>query len=216
MVEDSAETREHEEDKNDQDEAKAPIKYTYLGSEDCPVTPEMDDIEFSMSYRIPKIENLEQCTELKVSLLTCVTWLPCTAFGPAQEPNKENRRSWQEPSALRPRTLRQQDLSHRKPGPLNQFGVPGPLLQQNKRGARHQHAFQLAQTLPLLKQNQKDWKPLKLERARGLGCRRQQDSTYRERGTPDHLDPVLRCQEQTRESWGPRVADRPDPRGVSS
>ena len=65
VVEDSAETRELEEDKKDQEEASQPIKYTILGSEDCPVKDDEDDIEFSMSFRIPKIENLEKCTQLK-------------------------------------------------------------------------------------------------------------------------------------------------------
>ena len=61
-----AEGREREEDKNDAEETKAAITYTYLGSSDCPITSDMEEIEFSMSYRIPKIENLENCTQLKV------------------------------------------------------------------------------------------------------------------------------------------------------
>jgi hypothetical protein len=32
-----ADQREMEEDKRDNDEVKQPIKYTYLGSEDCPI-----------------------------------------------------------------------------------------------------------------------------------------------------------------------------------
>ena len=61
-----AEGREKEEDKNDAEESKAPIAFTYLGSSDCPVSSDLEEIEFSMSYRIPKIENLENCTQLKV------------------------------------------------------------------------------------------------------------------------------------------------------
>lgn len=58
---------EIEEDKNDAKEADEPIKYTRLGTEDCPVDPADEEIEFSMGFRIPAIENLENCVELKVS-----------------------------------------------------------------------------------------------------------------------------------------------------
>lgn len=59
-----------EEDKNDKEEESAPIKFTFLGSQDCPVQGDEEEIEYSMSFRIPKIENLEKCTQLKVSLYT--------------------------------------------------------------------------------------------------------------------------------------------------
>ena len=37
-----------------------------MGSEDCPISEDMEDIEYSMSYRIPKIEALEKCVNLVV------------------------------------------------------------------------------------------------------------------------------------------------------
>lgn len=66
---DDAESRELEEDKLDNEEPKVPIQYTILGSEDCPFNVNDEEIEFSMSFRIPKIENLEQCLKLKVRYL---------------------------------------------------------------------------------------------------------------------------------------------------
>jgi hypothetical protein len=33
-----------------------------MGSEECPITGEEEQIEFSMMFRIPKIEGLERCT----------------------------------------------------------------------------------------------------------------------------------------------------------
>ena len=50
-----ADQREAEEDKNDAKEADQPIKYTVLGGPDCPVHTDDEDIEYSMSFRIPKI-----------------------------------------------------------------------------------------------------------------------------------------------------------------
>jgi hypothetical protein len=43
----------------DEETSKQPIQYTLLGSLDCPVSPDMEEVEFSMSFRIPKIEALE-------------------------------------------------------------------------------------------------------------------------------------------------------------
>ena len=61
------EANDFAQDAEDAKELNAPIKYTILGSEDCPVDPTEDSIDFAMSYRIPKIEGLEQCTQLTVS-----------------------------------------------------------------------------------------------------------------------------------------------------
>lgn len=58
---DQADKRQDEEDAK---EDAAPIKFTPLGSEQCPVDPEADSIEYSMLFRIPKIENLEKCTKM--------------------------------------------------------------------------------------------------------------------------------------------------------
>jgi hypothetical protein len=35
------------------------INYNYLGSEECPIDPTADEIEYSMIYRIGRIEKLE-------------------------------------------------------------------------------------------------------------------------------------------------------------
>ena len=62
VPEDNDDERDAAKDAEDAKEESQPIKYTILGSEDCPVDPEDEQIEFAMSYRIPKIEGLEQCT----------------------------------------------------------------------------------------------------------------------------------------------------------
>lgn len=58
-VKDQREAREEEEN-------KTLINYNYLGSSECPVDPEAEEIEYSMIYRIPKIENLQDCRNLIV------------------------------------------------------------------------------------------------------------------------------------------------------
>lgn len=58
---------ERREDEDEEKAAKDPITYTHLGSEECPTDADMEEIEYSMIYRIPKIENLEKCTKLTVS-----------------------------------------------------------------------------------------------------------------------------------------------------
>lgn len=58
-VKDQREAREEEENKN-------LVNYNYLGSAECPVDVEAEEIEYSMIYRIPKIENLEECRNLLV------------------------------------------------------------------------------------------------------------------------------------------------------
>ena len=60
-----AEAREHREDQEDAEAEKAPITYTPLGGEECPTTAEDTELEYSMTYRIAKIENLEHCTKLE-------------------------------------------------------------------------------------------------------------------------------------------------------
>jgi hypothetical protein len=57
-----------------------------LGSEECPVSPEDEEIEYSMIFRIPKIEALEQCTVLKVSL----PYITILDLGPSKEFDQEN------------------------------------------------------------------------------------------------------------------------------
>ena len=49
------------------DPEKPPIAYTYMGSEACPIEAESEVVDFCMQYRIPKIEGLEECKNLKVS-----------------------------------------------------------------------------------------------------------------------------------------------------
>lgn len=58
------EAKDAEQDAEDAKEMAQPIKYTMLGSEDCPVSPDDESIDYAMSYRIPKIEGLEACTQL--------------------------------------------------------------------------------------------------------------------------------------------------------
>jgi hypothetical protein len=69
---------ERREDEEEEKAAKDPITYTYLGSEECPTSADMEEIEYSMIYRIPKIENLTNCTRLTVSALSNLleTWPP--------------------------------------------------------------------------------------------------------------------------------------------
>ena len=43
------------------------INYNYLGSEECPIDPTADEIEYSMIFRIGRIEKLEQCLNLRVN-----------------------------------------------------------------------------------------------------------------------------------------------------
>lgn len=52
--------------KQDQENEKL-VNYHFLGSEDCPVDPTATEIEYSMIWRIPRIENLGQCKDLTVS-----------------------------------------------------------------------------------------------------------------------------------------------------
>jgi protein phosphatase 1 regulatory subunit 7 len=52
------------EDSDEENKEDEPIKYTYMGSEVCPIDPESEDICFNTSFRIPKIEGLEKCHNL--------------------------------------------------------------------------------------------------------------------------------------------------------
>ena len=56
--------REHKEEK----ENETLVNYNFLGSEECPVDPTMEEIEYSMIFRIPRIENLENCKDLRVKI----------------------------------------------------------------------------------------------------------------------------------------------------
>jgi len=47
--------REHKEEK----ENETLVNYNFLGSEECPIDATMEEIEYSMIFRIPRIENLE-------------------------------------------------------------------------------------------------------------------------------------------------------------
>jgi len=42
------------------------INYNFLGTEECPIDPEADEIEYSMIWRIARIEKLEACKNLRV------------------------------------------------------------------------------------------------------------------------------------------------------
>ena len=60
--------RDHKEDKEGAESGL--INYNFLGSEECPVPPESEEIEYSMIYRIPRIEGLDKCTNLRVIIIS--------------------------------------------------------------------------------------------------------------------------------------------------
>jgi hypothetical protein len=71
MNEEEMEAIEALQDKEDAEELSKPdIVFTHLGSEQCPVSPDDTEVEFSMLFRIPKIEGLEACKDLRVSALS--------------------------------------------------------------------------------------------------------------------------------------------------
>jgi hypothetical protein len=47
---------------------KPPIAYTYMGTPELPIEEDDEVVDFCMQYRIPKIEGLEKCKHLKVSI----------------------------------------------------------------------------------------------------------------------------------------------------
>lgn len=47
------------------DPDRPPIAFTYMASEACPIDPSDEVVDFCMQYRIPKIEGLTECTNLK-------------------------------------------------------------------------------------------------------------------------------------------------------
>ena len=61
------ENGEWEEYIEEDDPDRPPIAYTYMGSEGLPIEDDDEVVDFCMQYRIPKIEGLEKCTNLKVS-----------------------------------------------------------------------------------------------------------------------------------------------------
>ena len=70
----------HEEKENEQ-----LVNYNFLGSEECPVDPDNDEIEYSMIFRIPRIEALEQCHNLRVCL--CILRYKCVETWSKEEPD---------------------------------------------------------------------------------------------------------------------------------
>ena len=56
---------EWEEYIEEEEEDKPPIAYTYMGSEGLPIEADDEVVDFCMQYRIPKIEGLEECHNLK-------------------------------------------------------------------------------------------------------------------------------------------------------
>jgi hypothetical protein len=62
---DSAHNSEEDENFRDAREMKeekdneALVNYNFLGSEECPLDPTAEEIEYSMIFRIPRIEGLE-------------------------------------------------------------------------------------------------------------------------------------------------------------
>jgi len=66
---DSAHNSDEDEEMRDAREQKQEqlINYNFLGSEECPIDPEAEEIEYSMIWRIARIEKLEPCKHLRVS-----------------------------------------------------------------------------------------------------------------------------------------------------
>ena len=85
MNEEEMEAIEALQDKEDAEELSKPdIVYTHLGSEQCPVSPDDTEVEYSMVFRIPRIEGLEECKDLRVSSCTLLT---CTVSRAKEESN---------------------------------------------------------------------------------------------------------------------------------
>lgn len=59
---------EWEEYIEEDDPERPPIAYDYMGSEALPIDPESEVVDFCMQYRIPKLEGLTDCKNLKVSI----------------------------------------------------------------------------------------------------------------------------------------------------
>jgi hypothetical protein len=53
-------------DKKEEKEGEGLINYHFLGSEELPTDASMEEIEYSMIYRIPRIENIDKCVDLRV------------------------------------------------------------------------------------------------------------------------------------------------------
>ena len=81
MIPEDDGVRDAEQDAEDAKEDSEPIKYTHMGSEDCPIDPEDESIEFAMTFRIPKIQGLENCVNMKVSA-TLNTLIFCSFLVP--------------------------------------------------------------------------------------------------------------------------------------
>lgn len=82
------EAGEREQRENLQDkEVEKIINYDRLGEPPCIVTPDMEEVEFSMTFRIAKIENLEKCVNLTVMKLNIYYILETRT---KKESNKEN------------------------------------------------------------------------------------------------------------------------------
>ena len=72
------ENGEWEEYVEEDDPERPPIAYTYMGSEGLPIDDDDEVVDFCMQYRIPKIEGLTNCKDLKVS---CFIWFLYVNFG---------------------------------------------------------------------------------------------------------------------------------------
>lgn len=69
---------------------RPPIAYTYMGSEGLEIDPDSDVVNFCMQYRIPKIEGLDNCKNLKVSFNFLDKFL--LVFGFEEKSHNQNRR----------------------------------------------------------------------------------------------------------------------------
>lgn len=50
------------------DPDRPPIKFDYMGTASLPISPDDEVVDFCMQYRIPKVEGLTECKNLKVSI----------------------------------------------------------------------------------------------------------------------------------------------------
>ena len=51
------------------DPDRPPIAYTYMGQAGLEIASDDEVVDFCMQYRIPKIESIDKCKDLKVSIL---------------------------------------------------------------------------------------------------------------------------------------------------
>ena len=90
------------------DPERPPIAYTYMGSQGLPIGDDDEVVDFCMQYRIPQIEGLEKCTNLKVSIqhnFLTIRFIGYLETGIEKKFNQKDRRHLELPSIDRVRAL---------------------------------------------------------------------------------------------------------------